>query len=67
MEMVKQLYYFENIIFEGFDSCNNSYETTLTNQYQIIRGKHFLFRGTKYSGICMYALAGLLTQLTTVY
>jgi hypothetical protein len=41
-EMIRQLYYFENIIFEGFDS------TKLTNDYQIIRGKSFLFRGNEY-------------------
>jgi hypothetical protein len=42
-EMVRQLYYFENIIFEGFG------RETLNNQYQIVRGKSFLFRGNEYS------------------
>ncbi len=47
-EMVRQLYYFENIIFEGFEDSYR-YNSTLTNQYQIVRGKTFLFRGTEYS------------------
>lgn len=42
-EMVRQLYYFENVIFEGFE------KQTLTNTYQIVRGKSFLFRGSEYS------------------
>ena len=48
-EMVRQLYYFENVIFEGFDKDESHYEETLTNEYQIIRGKSFLFRGSEYS------------------
>ena len=51
-EMVKQLYYFENIVFEGFvDDAENmdSTEAILTNDYQIVRGKSFLFRGSEYS------------------
>lgn len=48
-EMVRQLYYFENIIFEGFEEENDAYERELTNDYQIIRGKSFLYRGTDYS------------------
>jgi len=39
-EMVRQLYYFENVIFEDFD------KGVLNNEYQIIQGKSFLFRGT---------------------
>ena len=52
-EMVRQLYYFENIIFEGFEEDDNHtrYDETLTNEYQIIRGKSFLFRGNDYSNI----------------
>ncbi len=42
-EMVRQLYYFENVVFEGFD------RQTLSNEYSIVRGKSFLFRGTEYS------------------
>lgn len=46
-EMVRQLYYFENIIFEGFD---DTYQRgILSNSYQIVRGKNFLFRGGEYS------------------
>ncbi len=48
-EMVRQLYYFENIIFEGFENTHQS--DTLTNEYQIIRGKSFLFRGEEYSSV----------------
>jgi hypothetical protein len=44
-EMVRQLYYFENVIFENFD------RQTLTNQYSIVRSKTFLFRGTEYSDV----------------
>lgn len=46
-EMIRQLYYFENVIFEGFD--NDRYGETLMNTYQIIRGKSFLYRGSEYS------------------
>lgn len=52
-EMVRQLYYFENVIFEGFDD-------TLSNQYQIVRGKSFLYRGTGYSSamhVCLGRVA----------
>lgn len=37
--MIKQLYYFENIVFEGFDKI------TLNNDYQIYQGENFLYRG----------------------
>jgi hypothetical protein len=43
-EMVKQLYYFENVIFEGFEN-EWRYSEVLTNDYSIIRGKNFLYRG----------------------
>jgi hypothetical protein len=56
-EMVRQLYYFDSIIFEGFDAENSSNEEILTNQYTIIRGKYFLFRGTDYSST-MHACLG---------
>jgi len=49
-EMVKQLYYFENIVFEGFvDDAENmdNTEEVLTNDYQIVRGKSFVFRGSE--------------------
>lgn len=42
-EMTRQLYYFENIIFENFNNVD------LTNDYQIVRSKNFLFRGDEYS------------------
>ena len=51
-EMVRQLYYFENVIFEGFDESTtyySHYSELLTNKYQIVRGKNFLFRGTDYN------------------
>jgi len=63
-EMVRQLYYFENIIFEGFEVDENSYSSryddTLTNKYSIVRGKSFLFRGTEYSSdmhVCLGRVA----------
>ncbi len=46
-EMVRQLYYFENVVFEGFDDDYRHGET-LMNEYQIVRGKNFLFRGSEY-------------------
>jgi hypothetical protein len=58
-EMIRQLYYFENIIFEGFADVWK-YGTTLTNHYQIVKGKNFLFRGTDYSNtmhICLGRVA----------
>jgi len=61
-EMVKQLYYFENIVFEGFEYENYDGEkvSALDNDYQIIRGKSFLFRGDKYNNnihICLGRVA----------
>jgi hypothetical protein len=57
-EMVRQLYYFENIIFEGFDGTH--YDNTLSNQYQIVRGKTFPYRGTEYASsmhVCLGRVA----------
>jgi hypothetical protein len=57
-EMLRQLYYFENIVFEGFENDYNG--ETLSNQYQIIRGKNFLYRGTEYSSqmhVCLGRVA----------
>lgn len=57
-EMVRQLYYFENIVFEGFEDTYQ--HDTLTNDYQIIRGKNFLFRGEDYSNnihVCLGKVA----------
>ncbi|MFA5207430.1 MAG: hypothetical protein WC428_02120 [Candidatus Paceibacterota bacterium] len=62
-EMIKQLYYFENVIFEGFDeilSDGTVNKSELTNEYQIVRGKNFLFRGNQYSDymhICLGRVA----------
>lgn len=68
-EMTRQLYYFENIVFEGFDyphpyntDENNNPEIVkpLSNDYQIVRGKTFLFRGDKYSSymhVCLGRVA----------
>jgi len=69
-EMTRQLYYFENIVFEGFhkkDYNGNVVEdedgnpiSTLSNDYQIIRGKSFLFRGDKYASrmhVCLGRVA----------
>ena len=57
-EMVRQLYYFDNIIFEGFE---DTYQRgILSNDYQIIRGKNFLFRGTEYASnvhVCLGKVA----------
>ena len=54
-EMVKQLYYFENIVFEGFDES-----THVSNEYKIVNGKTFFFRGDKlYSNmhVCLGRVA----------
>ena len=68
-EMTRQLYYFENIVFEGFeyphayntDENNNPVIVKpLDNDYQIVRGKNFLFRGDKYSSnvhVCLGRVA----------
>ncbi len=53
-EMVRQLYYFDNVVFEGFeDTYQNS---TLSNEYKIVRGKKFMFRGTDYNSQMHVAL-----------
>jgi len=43
-ELKRQLYYFENIIFEGFDEKGHHIE----NDYKIVNAKTFLYRGEKY-------------------
>ena len=58
-EMVRQLYYFEDIIFEGFEDDYYNGDT-LSNEYQIIRGNTFLYRGDNYSSnvhICLGRVA----------
>lgn len=57
-EMIRQLYYFENVIFEGFEDERNGEK--LMADYQIIRSKSFLFRGSDYSSnvhICLGRVA----------
>ena len=69
-EMKKQLYYFENVVFEGFHSKDyygkvvtdedGNPENAMDNDYQIIRGKSFLFRGDAYNNnmhICLGRVA----------
>lgn len=40
---LRQLYYFENIVFKGFS------DYYVTNDYSIVKGENFLFRGDNYS------------------
>lgn len=40
---LRQLYYFENIVFKGFS------DSWVTNDYSIVKGKTFLYRGNTYS------------------
>lgn len=50
-EMVRQLYYFENVVFDNFvadDTYKTDAEEILTNDFTIIKAKSFLFRGTEY-------------------
>ena len=57
-EMIKQLYYFENIVFDGFDDIRE--EINLTNDYQIVKGRTFLYRGQDYSSymhVCLGRVA----------
>ena len=59
-EMIRQLYYFENVIFEGFENEYDVCTSGLSNDYQIIRGKTFLHRGTEYNSnmhICLGRVA----------
>lgn len=52
-EINRQLYYFENVIFEGFSS-------TVKNDYTIVEGKNFLYRGkdyNQYAHICLGRVA----------
>jgi hypothetical protein len=57
-EMVRQLYYFEDVVFEGFDDVAT--DVTLSNDYQIVRGKTFLYRGEEYNSnvhVCLGRVA----------
>ena len=52
-EINRQLFYFENVIFEGFSS-------TVKNDYKIIEGKNFFYRGDDYNSyahICLGRVA----------
>lgn len=52
-ELNRQLYYFENIYFEGFSNNN-------LNDYKIIKAKTFLYRGDSYSSnihVCLGKVA----------
>lgn len=40
---LRQLYYFENIVFKGFS------DRFVSNDYSIVKGKNFLYRGNEYS------------------
>ena len=42
-EIVRQLYYFDSIIFENFDNYR------ILNDYKILRANNFLYRGADYS------------------
>lgn len=51
---LRQLYYFENIVFEGFSDSH------VTNDYTITKGKTFLYRGNKYTNkmhVCLGKVA----------
>ena len=41
-EIIRQLYYFENIVFQGFDNDEE------LNNYRVYKGEHFLYRGSGY-------------------
>lgn len=52
-EINRQLYYFENVVFEGFSNSIN-------NEYVIYTGENFLYRGNDYSSkmhICLGRVA----------
>jgi len=52
-EINRQLYYFENVIFEGFSN-------SVINEYVIYTGQNFLYRGNDYSSkmhICLGRVA----------
>lgn len=53
-EIVRQLYYFDNLVFDGFDNDE------IANDYTIVRCKNFLYRGDGYSDemhICLGKVA----------
>lgn len=53
-EIKRQLYYFENIIYQGFDDDDE------LNSYNIYKGKNFLYRGNTYEStihVCLGKVA----------
>lgn len=53
-EIKRQLYYFENIVYVGFDNDEE------LNTYNIYKGKHFLYRGDGYESqihVCLGKVA----------
>ena len=53
-EVDRQLFYFENIVFQGFDDDEK------LNNYKIYKGKNFIYRGDTYSSgvhICLGKVA----------
>lgn len=42
LELNRQLYYFENIVFQGFNTDDK------LNSYKVYKGEHFLYRGDNY-------------------
>jgi hypothetical protein len=57
-EMIRQLYYFEDVVFEGFDDVAT--DVNLTNDYQIVKAKTFLYRGEDYGSnvhVCLGRVA----------
>lgn len=53
-EIRRQLYYFENIIFLGFDNDEE------LNNYNVYKGEHFLYRGGQYENsihVCLGKVA----------
>jgi len=53
-EIKRQLYYFENIVFQGFTDDN------VLNEYKVYKGNHFLYRGDNYDNsvhVCLGKVA----------
>lgn len=53
-ELYRQLYYFENIVFQGFS------DDSRLNEYRVYKGKHFLYRGDNYEStthVCLGKVA----------
>jgi len=52
-EVIRQLYYFKNIIFEGFTNSN------IVNDYQIIQCDNFFYRGTECHSVMHVCLGSV--------